>query len=81
MDRPLVDLHLIFEKSCWMNLIFGLFHTWILQTTQAVKDEFELNQKSSSSNLIFQKSSEDQQGERNPNSNHTQGVNGMDFEP
>ena len=64
-----------------MNLIFGLFHTWILQTTQAVKDEFELNQKSSSSNLIFQKSSEDQQGERNPNPNYTQGVNGMDFEP
>ena len=31
-----------FEKSCWMNLIFGLFHTWILQTTQAVKVEFEL---------------------------------------
>ena len=41
-------------KSSWMNLIFCLFWTWILQATQAVKIKFEIDQKSSSSNLIFQ---------------------------
>ena len=43
-----------FEKSSWMNLIFGLFQTWILQATQAVKIKFEIDQKSSSANLTFQ---------------------------
>ena len=37
-----------------MNLVFGLFWTWILQATQAVKVKFEIEKKSSSSNLIFQ---------------------------
>ena len=54
-----IYLHMIFEKSSlktlgWMNLIFCLFQTWILQATQAVKVKFKLDKKSSSSNLIFQ---------------------------
>ena len=47
----------------WDRLDFGLFQTWILQVTQAVKIKFDvLDQKSNSSNLIFQKLSADQQG-------------------
>ena len=39
------------QKSSWMNLIFCLFRTWILQAIQAVN---QIDKKSSSSNLIFQ---------------------------
>ena len=59
---PTVCLHLIFvilqfEISSLMNLIFGLFQTWILQATTGRKIQFKLGKKSSSSNLIFQKNS------------------------
>ena len=37
-----------------INWIFCLVWTWILQATQAVKIQYELDQKSSLSNLIFQ---------------------------
>ena len=52
-----IYLHLIFEKSSlknlsWINLIFCLFQTWILQ--DVVKVKFKLDKKSCSSNLIFQ---------------------------
>ena len=58
---PPIGQHLIFEKSSWTNLIFVLhISNLILQATQAVKIKFEIDQKSSSSNLIFQKSSADQ---------------------
>ena len=47
--NPPVDLHLIFwtielEKSCWTNLIFGLFQTWIFRATQGVKIKSEMDQ-------------------------------------
>ena len=56
---PPIDLYLIFEKSSLKNQVgrswfFCLFRTWILQATQAVKIKFEIDKKSSSSNLIFQ---------------------------
>ena len=55
---PPVDLHLIFEKwisKKWIstNSIFGLFRTWILQATQAVKIKCEKDQKTSSSKSIY----------------------------
>ena len=43
-------LHLIFSKLSWMNLIFCLVWTWYLQPS---KFKFEIDKKSSSSNLIF----------------------------
>ena len=67
IDITPIDLHLIFENQVWKikldELDFGLFQTWIFRGSQAVKIEFEINQKSSSSNWIFQKSSADQQGD------------------
>ena len=54
-----------FEKSSKMNLIFCLFRTWILKAAQAVEVKFEIENKSSSSNFVFQTwSSADQWGIR-----------------
>ena len=38
----------------FMNWIFSLFQTWILQATTGRKIQFRLEKNSSSSNLIFQ---------------------------
>ena len=57
--HPLLICNWFFVNWVWkiklgVNLIFCLFWTWILQATQAVKVKFEIEKKSSSSNLIFQ---------------------------
>ena len=51
-------LYLIIEKtrSSWTNLIFSLFWTWFLQASKASKNQVRNRQKSSSSNMIFEKS-------------------------
>ena len=51
-----------FRKIDFMNSIFGLFRTWILEAKEAVKIQFKIDQKWSSSKSTFQKSSADQQG-------------------
>ena len=51
-ERPPIYLHLIFEisssRNWFLNLIFCLFQTGVLQATQAVKIKFEIDKKSSS---------------------------------
>ena len=42
------------SRNWFFILIFCLFHTWILQATQAVEIQFKLGKKSSSSNSKFQ---------------------------
>ena len=49
-----IYLYLNFEIFSLTNLIFGLVSTGFLQATQAVKIQFKLEKKSSSTNLIFQ---------------------------
>ena len=51
LNPLLIYLHLIFaiiqlEISNWMNLIFILFQTWILQATACRKIQFKLGNKS-----------------------------------
>ena len=58
-DWPPIHLHMIFETSSSKNLVwqtgfFFLFQTRFLKATQAVKIQFEIDKKSTSSNLIFQ---------------------------
>ena len=42
-----------FRKTEFMNSIFGLFRTWILQAKEAVKIKFKIDQKWSLSKSIF----------------------------
>ena len=48
-----VDRHLIFEVLISTNSIFGLFPTWILQATQAVKIKFKIDQNGVHRNPFF----------------------------
>jgi hypothetical protein len=52
--QPQIDLHLIFEKSSWLKLIFGLDKTWFLLPLKPPKFKYKRDQKSISSNWIFQ---------------------------
>ena len=60
-STPPIDLHLIFEKSSLKNPVGRTWFLIILNLkfagSQAVKINFEIDQKLSLSNLIFQKSS------------------------
>ena len=47
------DLHLIFDKWILTNSIFGLFQTWILQATEAVKIKFEIYRSNVGFESIF----------------------------
>ena len=66
LSIPFIYLHLIFEKSSLMNLIFGLFRTWFLLPMKPAKIKFKLEKKIEFIKLdilnsIFQKSSVDRQ--------------------
>ena len=66
-----IHLYLIFEKSSSTNWIFSLFQTGVLLPVQPAKINFEIDfsrlklqfVELEFSNLIFQNSSTDQQGE------------------
>ena len=50
--KPPIDLHLVFENSILKNQVP---RTWILKATQAVRIQFEIDKKFSSSYSIFQR--------------------------